>query len=488
MTIIKLMSYIGIIALVVTGLTIYLKRSKNYAISFLQHFAGILFLVSGFVKAVDPLGTAFKMEQYFDAFYYTFENTKFGFIAPVFPFLHNYVNAFSIGTIILEMMLGIMLILGIRPKLTAWAFFLLMIFFTILTGFTFLTGYVPVDANFFEFSKWGEFNASNMRVSDCGCFGDFLKIEPRTSFLKDVFLMIPALVFLFYHRLFHRLFTPGARLGLSIISFVGFLFYTLNYTYWNEPSIDFRPFKEGVNIREQKRKEQEAEANRPVHQVITPKGGGEPITLTMDEYMKRFREFPKDQFDIEQITGESEMEHTKISDFRITDAQDNDITDDILLDTAYNLMIVNYKVSFDKESKMVERTDTVYAAVDSTKEMNSENRTIQSIKKTTEQVESAVFRPEWIKTYDEKITPLIKKAEAQNMYVHLVFGGLSPEQMTDATWALKLDMPVYQADETILKTIIRSNPGIILWKDGVIIKKWHINKAPAWEELSQYMK
>jgi hypothetical protein len=71
MTIIKLMTYIGIVALVVTALTIYLKKSKNYGITYLQHFAGILFLVSGFVKAVDPLGTAFKTEQYFDAFYYT---------------------------------------------------------------------------------------------------------------------------------------------------------------------------------------------------------------------------------------------------------------------------------------------------------------------------------------------------------------------------------------------------------------------------------
>jgi uncharacterized membrane protein YphA (DoxX/SURF4 family) len=122
MTIIKLMTYIGIVALVVTALTIYLKKSKNYGITYLQHFAGILFLVSGFVKAVDPLGTAFKTEQYFDAFYYTLEGTKLSFMASIFPFLNQYVNAFSIGTIVLEMMLGVMLILGVLPKLTSWIF------------------------------------------------------------------------------------------------------------------------------------------------------------------------------------------------------------------------------------------------------------------------------------------------------------------------------------------------------------------------------
>ena len=225
MTLIKLLSYIGIIALLITVATIYFKRSNNYFISFLQHFCGTLFIVSGFVKAVDPLGTSFKMEQYFTSFYYTFENTAFSFIAPIFPFFNNYVNVFSISTIVLEMVLGVMLVLGIKPKFTAWAFFLLMLFFTILTGFTYLTGYVPMEANFFEFGKWGEFATSNMRVSDCGCFGDFLVMAPKTSFLKDVFLLIPGLIFIIYTRLFHKLFNAGARLGLFIISIIGFLFY-----------------------------------------------------------------------------------------------------------------------------------------------------------------------------------------------------------------------------------------------------------------------
>lgn len=482
MTIVKLMTWIGIAALLVTILTVYLKKTKNPFITFLQFFAGILFLVSGFVKAVDPLGTAFKTEQYFDAFYYTFEGTKMSFIAPLFHFLNNYVNAFSIGTIVLEMMLGVMLILGIKPKLTAWAFFLLMIFFTCLTGFTFLTGYVPSDANFFEFGKWGAFADGNMRVSDCGCFGDFIKIVPKTSFLKDVFLMIPAVLFLIYHKQFHKLLSAGARLGISTISFIAFLFYCLNYTYWNEPNIDFRPFKEGVNIREQKQIEQESEANRPVFQVITPKNGGAPITLSSEEYAKRWKEFPKEEFNIEQKTGEASMKITKISDYRITDMHEEDVTEDLLNDTTYSLMIVNYKVYFDIENKQVVKRDTLFL------EQPEDSMKILSINSVTQNVDVPVFRKDWINLYQEKILPLLKKAESAHINAYVVFGGLSVEQMQEASQVLGLNVPVYQSDETILKTVIRSNPGIILWKDGKIIKKWHINKAPDWEGVESYLK
>ena len=75
---------------------------------------------------------------------------------------------------------------GYYRKWTAWLFFLIVFFFTILTGFTYLTGYVPLDANFFDFSAWGPYVKENMRVTDCGCFGDFIKLDPKISFFKDL--------------------------------------------------------------------------------------------------------------------------------------------------------------------------------------------------------------------------------------------------------------------------------------------------------------
>ena len=79
--------YVGIAAIICTLVAgLLLKRVENWAMSFLQFFTGILFVVSGWVKAIDPLGTAYKMEQYFAAFEGTFKDTAMSWIAPVFPF------------------------------------------------------------------------------------------------------------------------------------------------------------------------------------------------------------------------------------------------------------------------------------------------------------------------------------------------------------------------------------------------------------------
>ena len=91
---------------------------------------GALFIFSGWVKAIDPLGTAYKMEQYFAEFESTFEHTWFSFLAPMFPFLSEYAISFSVFMIIFEIVLGLMLLIGAAPKFTSWAFFLLVAFFT----------------------------------------------------------------------------------------------------------------------------------------------------------------------------------------------------------------------------------------------------------------------------------------------------------------------------------------------------------------------
>src|SRR5690606_24466403 len=102
MTLLTLCLYIAIAAAILTALIGFLKRElvKNWLMSFLQNFAGTLFIISGLVKAVDPLGTAYKMEQYFAEFAYTFQETALSFIAPVFPFLSSISVVFSVAMII----------------------------------------------------------------------------------------------------------------------------------------------------------------------------------------------------------------------------------------------------------------------------------------------------------------------------------------------------------------------------------------------------
>ncbi|MEM9821448.1 MAG: hypothetical protein AAF985_10265, partial [Bacteroidota bacterium] len=126
MTIGSLVTCIGLDALLLTALVGYLNAQKSWLVTYLQNFCGALFIFSGLVKAIDPLGTGFKMEQYFAEFESTFADTWMSFLAPLFPFLSNYVVAFSVIMIVFEIVLGVMLILGSRPKFTSWAFLILV--------------------------------------------------------------------------------------------------------------------------------------------------------------------------------------------------------------------------------------------------------------------------------------------------------------------------------------------------------------------------
>jgi len=158
----------GIVAVILTAIIGFVfKQHKSWLMTYFQNFCGVWYIFSGFVKAIDPLGTAYKMEDYFGEFESTFADTWLSFIAPMFPALSSVSIYFSVFMIILEIVLGLALILGAFPKITSWIFWLLLAFFTFLTGFTYLTGYVGEGVNFFEFSKWGSYDKNNMKVTDC---------------------------------------------------------------------------------------------------------------------------------------------------------------------------------------------------------------------------------------------------------------------------------------------------------------------------------
>ena len=292
------MLIIGVVALIFTVVMVsMLKAHKSILTTYLQNFTGILFIFSGWVKAVDPMGTAFKMVDYFTEFEATFKETAMSFIAPIFPYLSEHALAFAIFMIIFEIILGIMLLLGDRPKLTSWLFFLLVLFFTVLTGFTFLTGYVPMDKNFFSFSEWTDYVSTNMRVTDCGCFGDFIKLDPKISFFKDLFLMIPAIYFLFKNGEFHQLLTQKSRNLTLLFSTFFLILYCIYNFYWDEPHVDFRPFRNGANIAAIQKAEKESSA---AVQVLTMrmknKKTGVVKNIPYGEYMRKSFTINDDKF------------------------------------------------------------------------------------------------------------------------------------------------------------------------------------------------
>jgi uncharacterized membrane protein YphA (DoxX/SURF4 family) len=174
---------------------------------------GVLFIFSGLVKANDPLGLSYKMQEFFELW----GMTKFDSWTLLMSVL---MNAF-------EIIAGFALLLGWRIKLFSWLLLLLIIFFTFLTGYTYITG----------------------KPTNCGCFGDCLLISSKTSFLKDLVLAI-MIGFLFYHRnkikpLFSERANTLSMLGITILSF-GIQWYSLTYL----PLVDCLPFKKGNNISE----------------------------------------------------------------------------------------------------------------------------------------------------------------------------------------------------------------------------------------------
>lgn len=493
MTLSTLIINIGIVAAILTLVVgLGLKKHKSWVMTFLQNFCGVLFIFSGWVKAIDPMGTAFKMEQYFAAFEATFSETWMSFIAPIFPLFSEYSIGFSVFMIVFEIVLGIMLVLGSKAKWVSWAFFLLVAFFTVLTGFTYLTGYVPTSTTFFDFSNWGPYNKNNMQVTDCGCFGDFLKLEPKVSFFKDIALLIPSLYFIFRNKDMHELVSNKWSNIIIGLSTVGLIFYCLNNFVWNLPQTDFRPFKAGAEVTKIKEQEEEAAGNvQVIDFVMKNKETGEVFNLPYNDYMSNFAAYPKDKFEtIDQIKTEAAIPKTKISDFVIETFDGGDVTDKYLYNEKYHFMLVSYKLKYESEPAKITMTDTVMVmdtVFNTSGEVDTiltKTNVIESVKEGTNYIWKGGLSEDMV-----SIGEFARQAIKDGHEVSWVIGGVSQDKADDLKDEFNLPIEFYTADDILLKTIVRSNPGIVLWHNGVILNKWHKNKLPAYSVVkSQYLK
>lgn len=495
MTLSTLLLYVGIAGLVLTLLVVFVfKKHKSYLMSYLQNFVGALFLFSGWVKAVDPLGTAYKMTDYFAEFEATFQGTWFSFLAPLFPLLNNYVVGFSVFMIIFEIVLGLMLIFGHKPKFTSWAFLIMILFFTFLTGFTYLTAYVPEGVNFFSFGQWGPFKESNMKVTDCGCFGDFIKLPPKTSFLKDVFLLIPGFYFLFRHKDMHELLSRNARnIGLSVV-IVGLLIYCFSNYVWDIPHVDFRPFKKGKNLYEAKNIEDEAMANVQITAYgVENKQTGESKVIPYAQYLKEFQNYPETEWNLEQIKSKPAIAKTKLSDFDISDLDGYSLNDEILNNDKPVLFIVAYKLYGDgvPATKIVK--DTIYRMDTLSSETGrggiTVTRNIDRIDEKTINYTDYAWKDFYTERYEKAIMPMVEAAQKDGVEVIMAIGQSSVDQVEDFRDDLGLNVKYGLADDILLKTIVRSNPGVLLLDKGLLLNKWHYKKLPSYEVIKeQYLK
>ena len=537
MTLTSLVISVAIAALVLTGLGIGMGRVKNWVVSYLQNFTGALFVFSGWVKAIDPLGTAYKMEQYFAEFEATFSGTWFSFMAGWFPVLSEQAVSFAVFMIVFEIVLGIMLLIGSWPRFTGISFFLLVFFFTFLTGFTYLTGYVPEGVNFFEFGNWGPYVKTNMKVTDCGCFGDFLKLEPKVSFMKDVVLLVPSVVFLIFPKQMHQLFNSGVRKGLVWLGIVGISLYCFSNYVWDLPHTDFRPFKKTANIRIQQGVERTAKNNVKVEfYSLTNKASGVEQVLTLSDYLKQYKNFPKEEwvikqlksdpkitlvqnenlpggYDLLEINGEDEMEvemvaylkdkwkvsgdtlirkveDSKVTDFDISDTNGNNVTEAILGDPNYSFMIISYKLYGKTERVPGIQIDSLFQ-IDTIQRPDTVllERTFAGLDSTEITEEVYHWDEDFAEVWQDVVNPVLDQANASGMNVFAITAFNDVSAIEDFRHRIDASYPVYLADDILLKTIVRSNPGVVLLKNGEVVMKWHYKKLPDFENIeAAYLK
>ena len=226
----------------------------NLLVTIIRILVGLLFIFSGLVKANDPLGLSYKMQEFFELWHLSrFDNWTL--------WLSVLMNGF-------EIIAGFALLIGWQKRIMLWLLLALIVFFTFLTGYTYITG----------------------KPTNCGCFGDCLLISSKTSFLKDVALTLMIAFLLWQQHWIRPLFTNRINnLLMAIITFFsfGFQWYTLTYL----PVVDCLPYKKGNNIQEKMKMPPNAIPDSTVITFVYEKDG-KLVEFTADKFPDDFNTPP----------------------------------------------------------------------------------------------------------------------------------------------------------------------------------------------------
>lgn len=353
---------------------------------------GIVFVFSGFVKAVDPLGSAYKFGDYFNAFGMNFLNFL---TLPLAVFLSS-----------AELTIGVALLICYRMKVFSWIVLVFMSFFTVLTFF--LAIYEP--------------------VTDCGCFGDALVITNWETFWKNIVIMGFTLVIFIHRRYFLSI--RGVVSEWLVIAFVFLAVSWLSVHSINHlPPLDFRPYSIGSNI--PYKMEIPPDAPQDVYEttlIYRNKKTGRNEEFSMEN-------FPKDTLLYSFVDSQSKLitkgYEPPIRDFSVNSLDGIDVTDVILKDDGYSFLLISHDLSHANETGL---------------------RTA------------------------ELLARFSRLSDNMNFYGITASSGNNIDSTREN---IKLSFEFYHADEITLKTIVRSNPGLVLLKNGTVIGKWHYNDFPA---------
>ena len=372
----------------------------RFIYSILRYLVGSIFIFSGLIKINDPVGTQIKLEEYFGVFSSDFTS--------LFELLVPFALLISIVLCTLEIIIGIALLMNYKMRIVLKLLLSLIVFFTFLT---FYSAY---------------FN----KVTDCGCFGDAIKLTPWESFYKDIILLVFSIsiyflnknlknqVGLFYIKIFDdKVFRNGIIIVSTIICLI-ISFSAINFL----PFIDFRAYKIGNYIPDLMNPSEELK-----YSYIMEKGGRE----------YEFESYPLDEsFTFKKINLLNPEAQPKITDYSLWN-ETGDYTNESFLGN--KLFIIIHDVN----------------------KMGLKGKKLQDfISQLKILVSNINF---WVE-------PIIITSSDSKSY-------------NDFREKYHIEIKNVYGDATVLKTIIRSNPGFFLLRNGTVTGKWHYNKFPDAKEI-----
>ena len=369
---------------------------RKITVNIARLLLAVVFILSGFVKAVDPLGTQYKITEYLTAMHLD------GWLPDMATLMA------SVGWAAMEFCLGIFMLFSIRRRFTSRCMVLIMAVLTPLTLWLALAN----------------------PVTDCGCFGDAIVLTNWQTFWKNVVLLAAAIIVACWPKEMFR-FVSESNQWIAINYSALFILAISMWSLYDLPQFDFRPYHIGANIKEGM---VEKEAPRFETTYVMVKDGRQ-VEMTEAEYLKVWEDSTWQCIDThtEQV---SEGKAAPIHDFSMVDTETGeDITEQVLNDAGYTFLLVSPHLENADDSHL-DRINQVY---------------------------------EYCQEY------------GYGFYGLTASGQKAIDQWRDRTGA---DYGFCNTDETTLKTIIRSNPGMLLIKGGTVVRKWSHNRLPGDAQLS----
>ena len=367
------------------------SQLQTVAVNVCRLLLAATFIFSGFVKANDPLGTVYKLEDYVHAMaWFTLPDT--------------FLLGCAVILALFEFTLGVYLLFGMKRKATSAITLAFMVVMTLLTVYIAIAN--PVE--------------------DCGCFGDVLILSNGATLAKNIVLLGAAVLVSRYYRLQKDFLGSTAKWLIAFVSLCLIIVYAV-YCIVCLPVLDFRPYKVGTNLREAVTSDQQKFDVKIVYEK-----DGQTLELSAED------EDPDSTWTyVETRRTPIETQHLATADFYVADADGEDVTEEILLADGYTLLLIIPDL------------------------MNADEGCV------------------------DKVNEVYDYAQEKGWGFYCLTS--SEDQRAQTYWNdhTGAEYMYYIAEERMLKTVVRGQPGLVLLQDGVIVKKWGNYNLPDDAELQE---